>query len=254
MRSQQYAYALLEPQTRAKETLCLIYNVGPDDVGFIWKRVDLDRFLLVELAPLGDSPRSMTLTYFQTLGSEAVRGRPDPKGSLYRQAGERIPRIGQASDSLVGDCIHQIFSSTDMQDSEAIAQLVSVYQLQGHLTSVEALQRSWSHFVEFLRAQYGEPLAQRHELPFKQQVDGQIITGSIDMLWETAEGVVLIDFKTYSGTTQQLLDPTNPHYAGRYKGQLDCYQRAIEASGQRVLDQLIFYPILGDVVRLLPLD
>ena len=87
-----------------------------------------------------------------------------------------------------------------------------------------------------------------------QQVDRQIITGSIDMLWETAEGVVLIDFKTYSGTTQQLLDPTNPHYAGRYKGQLDCYQRAIEASGQRVIDQLIFYPILGDVVRLLPLD
>ena len=173
---------------------------------------------------------------------------------LLYESGERVPRIGQASDSLVGDCIHQIFSSTDMQDSEAIAQLVSAYQLQGHLTSVEALQRSWSHFVEFLRAQYGEPLAQCHELPFKQQVDGQIITGSIDMVWKTTEGGVLIDFKTYSGTTQQLLDPTNPHYAGRYKGQLDCYQRAIEASGQRVLDQLIFYPILGDVVRLLPLD
>ena len=79
LRSQQYAYAVLERQTRAKETLCLVYNVGPDDVGFIWKRVDLDRFLLVELSPLGDSPRSMTLTCFQTLGSEAVRGRPDPK-------------------------------------------------------------------------------------------------------------------------------------------------------------------------------
>lgn len=176
------------------------------------------------------------------------------RAELLYESGERIPRVGQASDNLVGDCIHQIFSSIDMQDSEAMAQLVSAYQLQGHLTSVEALQRSWSHFVEFLRAQYGEPIAQRHELPFKQQVDGQVITGSIDMVWETAEGVVLIDFKTYSGTTQQLLDPTNPHYAGRYKGQLDCYQRAIEASGQRVLDQLIFYPILGDVVRLLPLD
>lgn len=90
LRSQQYAYAVLEQHTRAEETLCLIYNVGLDDVGFIWKRVDLDRFLLVELSPLGDSPRSMTLTCFQTLGSEAVRGRPDPKGSLYRQAGERM--------------------------------------------------------------------------------------------------------------------------------------------------------------------
>lgn len=176
------------------------------------------------------------------------------RAELLYDSGERIPRIGQASDSLVGDCIHQIFSSIDMQDSEAMVQLVSAYQLQGHLTSVEALQRSWSHFVEFLRAQYGESTALRHELPFKQQVDGQVITGSIDMVWETAEGVVLIDFKTYSGTTQQLLDSSNPHYAGRYKGQLDCYQRAIEASGQRVLDQLIFYPILGDVVRLLPLD
>lgn len=176
------------------------------------------------------------------------------RAELLYKRGERIPRIGQASDNLVGDCIHQLFSSTDMQDSEAMAQLVSAYQLQGHLTSVEALQRSWSHFVEFLRAQYGEPTALRHELPFKQQVGKQVITGSIDMVWETAEGAVLIDFKTYSGTTQQLLDPNNPHYAGLYKGQLDCYQRAIEASGQKVLDQLIFYPILGDVVRLLPLD
>ena len=90
LRSEQYAYAVLEQHTRAKETLGLVYNVGPDDVGFIWQSVDLDRFLLVELAPLGDSPRSMTLTCFQTLGSEAVRGRPDPKGSLYRQAGERV--------------------------------------------------------------------------------------------------------------------------------------------------------------------
>ncbi len=176
------------------------------------------------------------------------------RAELLYKRGERIPRIGQASDNLVGDCIHQLFSSTDMQDSEAMAQLVSAYQLQGHLTSVEALQRSWSHFVEFLRAQYGEPLTLRHELPFKQQVGKQVITGSIDMVWETAEGAVLIDFKTYSGTTQQLLDPNNPHYAGLYKGQLDCYQRAIEASGQKVLDQLIFYPILGNVARLLPLD
>ncbi len=89
LRSEQYAYAVLEQHTRAKETLGLVYNVGPDDVGFIWQSVDLDRFLLVELAPLGDSPRSMTLTCFQTLGSEAVRSRVDSKGSLYRQSGER---------------------------------------------------------------------------------------------------------------------------------------------------------------------
>lgn len=210
--------------------------------------------------PISPEPATTNLPQYEQLQHYSQRNvspsmvAGQGRAELLYESGERIPRIGQASDSLVGDCIHQIFSSTDMQDSEAMAQLVSAYQLQGHLTSVEALQRSWSHFVEFLRAQYGEPTALRHELPFKQQVDGQIITGSIDMLWETAEGVVLIDFKTYSGTTQQLLDPTNPHYAGRYKGQLDCYQRAIEASGQRVLDQLIFYPILGDVVRLLPLD
>lgn len=90
LRSQQYAYAVLEQHARAEETLGLIYNVWLDDVGFIWQSINLDRFLLVELSPLGDSPRSMTLTCFQTLGSEAVRGRPDPKGSLYRQAGERV--------------------------------------------------------------------------------------------------------------------------------------------------------------------
>lgn len=89
----------------------------------------------------------------------------------------------------------------------------------------------------------------RHEVPFKRRVDQQIITGSIDMLWQAEKGYVLIDFKTYSGTTETLLDRESDHYAGLYKGQLDAYRDALKAAGHRVLDTLLYYPVLGDIVR-----
>lgn len=169
--------------------------------------------------------------------------------TLLQRGRQRIPRQGTSDDAVVGNCLHQLFCRLDILRACDLSDLLSAYQLQGHLTDIESIRQSWSALEDFLVRTYGQAIAVRHEVPFKHRVDQQIITGSIDMLWQTEEGYVLIDFKTYSGTTETLLDRESDHYAGLYKGQLDAYRDAIEAAGLKVLDTLLYYPILGDIVR-----
>ena len=168
---------------------------------------------------------------------------------LLQPGRQRIPRQGTSDDAVVGNCLHLLFCRPDILRKCDLSDLLSAYQLQEHLTDIESIRQSWSALESFLIDTYGQAIAVRHEVPFKRRVDQQIITGSIDMLWQTEEGYVLIDFKTYSGTTETLLDRESDHYAGLYKGQLDAYRDALMAAGHRVLDTLLYYPILGDIVR-----
>lgn len=168
---------------------------------------------------------------------------------LLQRGRQRIPRQGTSDDAVVGNCLHLLFCRPDILWEGDLSDLLSAYQLQGHLTDIESIRQSWSALEDFLVRTYGQAIAVRHEVPFKRRVDQQIITGSIDMLWQTEDGYVLIDFKTYSGTTATLLDLESDHYAGLYKGQLDAYRDALKAAGHRVLDTLLYYPVLGDIVR-----
>lgn len=89
-----------------------------------------------------------------------------------------------------------------------------------------------------------------HELPFKQFYEGQIFTGSIDFIWETAEGVVLVDFKTYPGIKEDVVNPAHKHFAGMYAGQFECYERALTEAGKKVLAKVVYYATLGVGVEL----
>ena len=60
---------------------------------------------------------------------------------------------------------------------------------------------------KFLTEKYGEKVATYHELPFKHHYEGQIFTGSIDFVWETKDGVVLVDFKSYPGSKGDVVNP-----------------------------------------------
>lgn len=85
-------------------------------------------------------------------------------------------------------------------------------------------------------------------MPFRQlQNNGQLVVGSIDLVYRTKEGCVLIDFKTFP-QTMSALNPASDHYAGLYAGQLDTYQWALESAGMKILDRLIYYPVTGMLV------
>lgn len=155
LRSQQYAYAVLEQHTRAKKTLCLVYNVGPDDVGFIWKRVDLDRFLLVDLSPLGDSPRSMTLTCFQKIGGEVLGDCPNPKGTLYRQVGERVI----------------------CRDMESFCRVCEWHSLSIPLDNFAESVRAFNDFID-TRCRLHELYAQRYDYLVEKSMDTKLMLRS----------------------------------------------------------------------------
>ena len=75
--------------------------------------------------------------------------------------------------------------------------------------------------------------------------DGNVYNGSIDLVWQTADGDVLIDFKTCPLGYKYILDEQSEHYAGWYAGQLDAYTAALEAAGEKVLKRFIYYPVSG---------
>jgi ATP-dependent exoDNAse (exonuclease V) beta subunit len=97
------------------------------------------------------------------------------------------------------------------------------------------------------------PYAIKHEVPFIQPLPGQIVNGEIDLLWYLNENeCVLIDFKNFPGTKATITTPgeNNKHYAGKYAAQLKAYREVLLASGLTVRDTLIYYSVMGCVVRI----
>jgi ATP-dependent exoDNAse (exonuclease V) beta subunit len=98
---------------------------------------------------------------------------------------------------------------------------------------------------------YGKPTSIERELPFSFTNDlGQIITGEIDLVYHTAEGDVLVDYKTYQGSVAQLTDKDSDFYAGKYSGQLALYEEALSRNGASIRDRLICYLSLGVIVKI----
>jgi ATP-dependent exoDNAse (exonuclease V) beta subunit len=109
---------------------------------------------------------------------------------------------------------------------------------------------AWTNLEKFLTEKYGEKVATYHEVPFKHHYEGQIFTGSIDFIWETKDGVVLVDFKSYPGHKDDVVNPSHEHYAGMYAGQFECYERALKAAGKSVIAKVVYYHVLGVCVEI----
>lgn len=154
--------------------------------------------------------------------------------------------------SEVGSCIHQIFCSLeDNTDNPTkfIQQVISQWNLSSTLTELESILSAWTNLVDWLTRTYGEGTTY-HELPFSYMDSaGHIVTGSMDFVWKTPQGSVLIDFKTFPGKEQLALQPGD-HYAGNYKGQFDCYTHALEAAKEKVLARYVYYPVSGMLVKI----
>ena len=47
-----------------------------------------------------------------------------------------------------------------------------------------------------------------------------------------------------------ILDTQSEHYAAWYSGQLDAYQDALRAAGEKVLKRYLYYPVSGLLVAI----
>lgn len=167
---------------------------------------------------------------------------------------QRIPYGKQPSDmAVVGDCIHQIFAGMEeVRPAYQISmeEIVGSYGLSDVLADEDAIVQAWKNLVDYLTTIHGVPVKTYHERPFRLHRDGQVITGSMDFVWQTAEGDVLVDFKTCPMGATSILDPESEHYAGHYAGQLDAYTDALQAAGEKVQKRYVYYPVSGLLVEL----
>lgn len=151
----------------------------------------------------------------------------------------------------VGDCIHQIFCGIEdnLENASYYTSLIDSYGLAAFLTDYNAIKNAWEQLVSKLTSQFGPAMKIHHERPFTLLKEGQVYTGSIDLVWQTAQGNVIIDFKTCPMGPTEILNAESSHYVGWYAGQLDAYTDALEAAGEKVLKRLIFYPVSGLLVE-----
>lgn len=155
--------------------------------------------------------------------------------------------------ATVGNCIHQIFAGIEEKPSVnriAIKEIIHSYGLSAVLTDTDTILSAWKNLYDKLVLLHGEPVKTYHERPFRMDYDGQTIVGSIDLVWQVQEGNILVDFKNSPMAAKYILDPDNEYFAGWYAGQLDAYQDALEAAGEKVLQKYIYYPVSGLLVEI----
>ena len=153
--------------------------------------------------------------------------------------------------AALGTCIHDIFCVADHKNDAQIADMVKAYGFESNLPKAGEIKTSWEALKDWLTQNYGPTQCEHHELPFKHQLkNGQIVSGSMDYVWETSEGCVLVDYKTSPCTRENLINKDSDVHAGKYKGQLECYEKALVAAGKKVLAKLLYYPVVGVLVKI----
>ena len=180
------------------------------------------------------------------------------KTGKYYDFEQRIPLSKNPEDmATVGNCIHQIFAGIEGHTSAnriEMDETIRNYGLSAVLTDTDAILSAWKNLYDKLVLLHGEPVKPYHERPFRMDYDGQTMVGSIDLVWQTQEGDILVDFKNNPMAAKYILDPDNEHFAGWYAGQLNAYQDALKAAGEKVLQKYIYYPVGGLLVEIVEDD
>lgn len=250
-----------------------IPNCGDWDVfgtGHLFKDFTLTESELENLQPYGKADLAQIMPL--NIGEPAYKkleprylspSRVHAKGDVasHHDFMQRIPFAKNPADmAVVGDCIHQIFAGIEEVRPAyhiEMGEIIGSYGLQGVLSDKETITQAWKNLAEYLAQVHGAVVKTWHERPFRLERDGQIIVGSIDLVWQTGEGDILVDFKTCPMGPAAVLDAESEHYAGWYAGQLDAYEDALTAAGENVIKRYIYYPVSGllaEVTRAIEID
>ena len=184
----------------------------------------------------------------RTVAPSGLKGKADHVNVVYRS--EQFIKINSGkmhgrNYSEVGDCIHNVYAAIEHLDKPEVEQLIRSHGMDDVLPNADEIICAWNNLQTFLHQEFGEPIAVYHERPFRSlQKNGSIVIGSIDYVYQTPKGDVLIDFKTFP-KIEEVTNPTSDHYAGLYACQLNAYTDALEAAGEKVIKRFIYYPVSG---------
>jgi ATP-dependent exoDNAse (exonuclease V) beta subunit len=184
--------------------------------------------------------------------------------SVYADIQNRIPVGSSAKDKvdILGNCLHdsmylyignRLNNNTD-NSLKNVKNIISNHQMDAVIDGNEILS-SIDILYNYLIKEFS-PIEWHRELPLECEIDGQLYKGEADLVLQTSEGYVLIDYKSYHGDMERVLDAASlntdkSNYVGKYAGQLNTYKKMIEKiTNKKVLKKLIYYTVLGKLVEL----
>ena len=166
----------------------------------------------------------------------------------YATFAERISAKSEdGRDNTIGDFIHHLMCLWN-GDRSVIDTLAKAY---GVRVDVDTVAASVVNFWSWIEKAYGKAIQVERELPFSfVNESGQVVNGEIDLVYHTAEGDVLVDYKTYQGSPMHLTDENSDFFAGKYCGQISLYGEALKRRGCVIRDRLICYLSLGVIIKM----
>lgn len=171
--------------------------------------------------------------------------------------------------ALRGSAMHRMMECLDYGDAQlltdegAVDRQLERLQVEGRISREQAELVNTQQIRQFLQLPLAERIMQAHnqqllsrEQPFMMGVPASqtdpaihseqtvLVQGIIDLYFEEADGLVLLDYKTDSVTNAgQLID--------RYQTQMDLYAQALTAAtGKPVREKLIYSFRLGELIAL----
>lgn len=163
--------------------------------------------------------------------------------------------------SVFGTCVHHVFAacpSSGCNPSEEERQkyvLTATSIIRNHgldhvIPDSASLVDSLYDLYGWLTKEYGPAESISHELPFSFPLEGgHVMKGEIDLVWQTADGSVIVDFKNHQGDISEVIDPKDSAYAGsHYAAQLRAYRNILESAGKKVLATILYYDLQGDLL------
>jgi ATP-dependent exoDNAse (exonuclease V) beta subunit len=163
----------------------------------------------------------------------------------------RLPVRGHPEESMAGDALHTILAAEFQfpdhpQAKSVIEAALKRHNLQDAL-STEAVLTMTTSFRRWAEARF-KPQQMMVEVPFHYHNElGQLVTGFIDLLLETAEGWVIIDHKTFPGPSSEWKAK-----AQSYSGQMQHYVDALITNNKTVASAWVHFATGGGIVSLKP--
>ena len=165
---------------------------------------------------------------------------------LIANFAERVQiRAVDGKDNTIGNFIHHVMCLWN-GDEKLIEDLAAEYSVQVDAKNVAS---SVNKFMSWMKETYGEATGIYKEMPFSFVNDkGQTINGEIDLVYSTAQGDVLVDYKTYQGALSDITDKDSDFSASKYSGQISLYEEALKLKGSSIRARIICYMSLGAIV------
>jgi ATP-dependent exoDNAse (exonuclease V) beta subunit len=194
-------------------------------------------------APVPAGPHEYPLAFASASKVEAPGSAGEPIS-----IGPRLPLRSGTDMQLLGDALHGFLAADrpflPRPERLALAEALIVrWGVSGALPADSFLDAS-DALAAFVASRW--PSATWHrELPVRRRLaGGSVLSGTADLVLETAEGLVVVDHKSYPGSTAEALARAATH-----AGQLAAYAETVaEAWGKTVLGAFIHLPVGGIVV------